>query len=242
MHLYHFSFLHCIWSHLHIKPFSYIQQYQNYHEDCDSRLNWLPRTRTRQASTLQPQDHNRDRTLTTRNSTTKSGGIISSIRHFQTQKRHSKRPKQWLGKRWERQERTRWCRCGYLVCFFPSNTEWYWFRENRTIAITPAKAQTSPWNEVEKVCRDYAVNGQKILTELPRSENSKPLRFVYLSGVSGERDPSKKPWILGQYSLLRVSFLPRFGVQICWYVSGRSRISDPFLRNREPKESLCHDR
>ncbi|KAJ8099000.1 putative nucleoside-diphosphate-sugar epimerase protein [Lipomyces tetrasporus] len=29
------------------------------------------------------------------------------------------------------------------------------------------------------------------------------VRFIYTSGANGERDPSKKPWVLGDYCLMR---------------------------------------
>jgi hypothetical protein len=71
---------------------------------------------------------------------------------------------------------------------------------NRTIAITPAKSKLVSWEKVVEVCRDYAVYGIETIASLA----DKPLRFVYISGVNAERDQEKKPWLLGDYSLMRV--------------------------------------
>ncbi|KXX80361.1 Protein FMP52, mitochondrial [Madurella mycetomatis] len=73
-----------------------------------------------------------------------------------------------------------------------------------TIAITPSKSATMPWEQTVKVCRDYAIKGIETLSQLPRGSQGKtPLRFVYISGSNSERDPSKKPMILGDYCLMR---------------------------------------
>ncbi|KXX79209.1 hypothetical protein MMYC01_203694 [Madurella mycetomatis] len=73
-----------------------------------------------------------------------------------------------------------------------------------TIAITPSQLKTTPWEQTVKVCRDYAIRGIETISQLPRhSQNQKPLRFVYISGINAERDQSKKPMILGDYCLLR---------------------------------------
>ncbi|KAK4040776.1 protein FMP52, mitochondrial, partial [Parachaetomium inaequale] len=73
-----------------------------------------------------------------------------------------------------------------------------------TIALTPGKAQTTPWEQTVKICRDYAVRGIETIAKLPRDgEGKQPLRFMYISGHAAERDPNKKPWILGDYCLMR---------------------------------------
>ncbi|KAK3361296.1 hypothetical protein B0T24DRAFT_660570 [Lasiosphaeria ovina] len=75
-----------------------------------------------------------------------------------------------------------------------------------TIAITPSKPKTAPWETVCKVCRDYAVTGIETMSQL-RGRNSdtdkQPFRFVYISGTASQRDPAQKPRLLGDYSLLR---------------------------------------
>ncbi|KAF4977819.1 hypothetical protein FZEAL_5726 [Fusarium zealandicum] len=71
------------------------------------------------------------------------------------------------------------------------------------LAITPTKANSMPAEQVRKVCLDYAMTGLDTIAKLPRDGVSQPLRFLYISGSSAERDPAKKPWILGNYSLMR---------------------------------------
>jgi hypothetical protein len=61
-----------------------------------------------------------------------------------------------------------------------------------------------PWEEVRKVCLDYTVTGLSITSQLTRDSKS-PFRFIYVSGSSAERDQSKKPMLLGDYLLMRVS-------------------------------------
>ncbi|KAI9745725.1 MAG: hypothetical protein M1818_001261 [Claussenomyces sp. TS43310] len=71
------------------------------------------------------------------------------------------------------------------------------------IAITPSQLKKMPWEEVRKICLDYTVTGLETIAELPRDSAGKPLRFIYTSGSSSERDQSKKPWVLGNYCLMR---------------------------------------
>jgi hypothetical protein len=76
---------------------------------------------------------------------------------------------------------------------------------NRTIAITPSKSRSFPWEQTVRVCRDYAIRGIETISQLAHeSQRDKPFRFVYISGSNAERDPKKKPWILGDYCLMRV--------------------------------------
>lgn len=72
------------------------------------------------------------------------------------------------------------------------------------MAITPSKSKTMPWDEVRKVCLDYTMAGLETLSKLPRGDATKPLQFLYVSGANTERDQTKKPWILGDYCLMRV--------------------------------------
>lgn len=85
---------------------------------------------------------------------------------------------------------------------------------DRLIAVTPSKSRTIPWDEVRRICLDYTMTGLETISQLPRDPASKPLRFVYTSGANAERDQSKKPWVLGDYCLMRVGFpspiLPSF--------------------------------
>lgn len=58
-----------------------------------------------------------------------------------------------------------------------------------------------PFSEARKICLDYTVTGIETISPIA----SKPFRFLYTSGVAAERDQTKKPWLLGDYSLMRVS-------------------------------------
>ncbi len=87
---------------------------------------------------------------------------------------------------------------------------------NRTIAITPGQLKSTPWEQTVKICRDYAIRGIETISQLPRGGDGKgPLRFVYISGNNAERDPTKKPLLLGDYCILRVcpvvqlTFIPK---------------------------------
>ncbi|RFU80021.1 hypothetical protein TARUN_2243 [Trichoderma arundinaceum] len=71
------------------------------------------------------------------------------------------------------------------------------------MAVTLPNSKAMPWDEVRKICLDYTIAGLETLSKLPRGNAAKPLRFLYLSGANTERDQTKKPWVLGDYSLLR---------------------------------------
>lgn len=75
---------------------------------------------------------------------------------------------------------------------------------HRTIAITPSNIKNIGWEETCKISRDYALKGIETISQLPRGDAKKPLRFIYLSGVNAERDQSKRPWLLADYGLMRV--------------------------------------
>lgn len=76
----------------------------------------------------------------------------------------------------------------------------------RTIAVTPSKLKTVTPEESAKISRDYAVTAIDTISHLARPIDSKtPLRFIYMSGANAERDPAKKPWVLGDNALMRVS-------------------------------------
>jgi hypothetical protein len=81
----------------------------------------------------------------------------------------------------------------------------------RTVAVTPGKARSMDFNEVRRVCQDYALLGMKTIFEA-RANATTPFRFVYLSGVAAVRDQTKKPTFMAQYSLMRVcssTYAPR---------------------------------
>ncbi|KAM3540413.1 hypothetical protein ARSEF1564_006649 [Beauveria bassiana] len=71
------------------------------------------------------------------------------------------------------------------------------------LAITPTASKTMDFEAVKTVCVDYVMKGFDTLKQLPRPQSGKPLRFVYASGAKAERDQTKKPWILGDYTLMR---------------------------------------
>ncbi|KAM7201760.1 hypothetical protein V8F20_004721 [Naviculisporaceae sp. PSN 640] len=70
-----------------------------------------------------------------------------------------------------------------------------------TVAVIPPKLSSTPWETTVKACRDYATYALRTMSEL--SDKAKPFRFLYMSGVNAERDQSKKPFMLGDYCLLR---------------------------------------
>ncbi|KAF2014064.1 NAD(P)-binding protein [Aaosphaeria arxii CBS 175.79] len=57
------------------------------------------------------------------------------------------------------------------------------------LAITPSKSKGVDFEELTRVCHDYTMNG---LREIASVANNGKLRFVYTSGVGGERDPTQK--------------------------------------------------
>ncbi|KAE8450785.1 hypothetical protein EG329_005698 [Mollisiaceae sp. DMI_Dod_QoI] len=57
---------------------------------------------------------------------------------------------------------------------------------SETIAITPTKSKTTPFDIVTKVTRDYTLAGIDALSKV--NKTSKPLRFIYFSGVAVSRD------------------------------------------------------
>jgi hypothetical protein len=81
--------------------------------------------------------------------------------------------------------------------------------EDRTLAITPTKSRSVPWDEVVKVCHDYTMAGLQAICEARGSAKSSPLRFLYMSGMAAERDQTKPPKFMPKYCLLRVSWWSR---------------------------------
>ncbi|TVY14111.1 hypothetical protein LARI1_G008166 [Lachnellula arida] len=67
------------------------------------------------------------------------------------------------------------------------------------IAITPSQLSKMPFPEARKICLDYTVTGLQTITPLA----STPFRFLYTSGASSERDATKKPWVLGDFCVMR---------------------------------------
>ncbi|KAJ8128888.1 hypothetical protein O1611_g4746 [Lasiodiplodia mahajangana] len=59
-----------------------------------------------------------------------------------------------------------------------------------TIAVTPAKLKSLPWEETVKVCRGYALAAIEAVAAAPRKQD-KPLRFIYINGHFAPRDRSE---------------------------------------------------
>ncbi|KAM0234655.1 hypothetical protein ACHAP5_010007, partial [Fusarium lateritium] len=64
-------------------------------------------------------------------------------------------------------------------------------------------------------------------------DNPEPLRFIYVSGCNAERDPSKKPWFLGDYCLLRG--------QVEKQIIERAHLSDGRMQVLVTKQGLVSD-
>ena len=77
----------------------------------------------------------------------------------------------------------------------------------RTIAVVPLKHHTvSSFDEIRKISLDFAIKGIETISQLPRGETKIPLRFIYMSssGSVREDEGGKKPFYLGEYTLMRV--------------------------------------
>jgi hypothetical protein len=68
--------------------------------------------------------------------------------------------------------------------------------------VTPSKSKTMDFKDVRRICHDYTLIGLKAITETRTA--SSPFRFMYLSGQAAERDQTKTPSFMPQYSLMRV--------------------------------------
>ncbi|KPM36032.1 Succinate-semialdehyde dehydrogenase [NADP(+)] [Neonectria ditissima] len=69
-----------------------------------------------------------------------------------------------------------------------------------TVAITPSKSKSFEFAEVKRVCQDAPLAGLKAMHE---ASPSRPFRFVYMSGFTAERDQTKTPDFMPQYTLMR---------------------------------------
>ncbi len=70
--------------------------------------------------------------------------------------------------------------------------------------MTPTKSKAMNPADVKRVCHDYTMAGLRAIYE---AGPARPFRFLYMSGSNAVRDPAKKPWLLGDYSVMRVSCL-----------------------------------
>ncbi|KAF7563554.1 hypothetical protein G7046_g565 [Stylonectria norvegica] len=69
-----------------------------------------------------------------------------------------------------------------------------------TIAITPSKSKSFAFSEVKRICQDSTIAGFKAIHA---SGTSRPFRFIYMSGIGAERDQTKTPDWMPEYSLMR---------------------------------------
>ncbi|KAK8036948.1 hypothetical protein PG991_001262 [Apiospora marii] len=75
-----------------------------------------------------------------------------------------------------------------------------------TIAITPSKMKETPWDEVVKITRDYALTALHTMADM-RPATEGPLRFVYISGHFAPRDRSHVVKQLTDFGLVEVALL-----------------------------------
>ncbi|KAI1769312.1 hypothetical protein GGR53DRAFT_473857 [Hypoxylon sp. FL1150] len=75
-----------------------------------------------------------------------------------------------------------------------------------TIAVTPSKLKTIPYEEVCKISRDYAVKAIKALAELRKNPKG-PLRFIYISGHMSFRTRDEVPEMLRAHGLVDYSLM-----------------------------------
>lgn len=76
--------------------------------------------------------------------------------------------------------------------------------QSRTIGLTPSKSSSHPWAQVVKICCDYTLTGLETISQLPRSDpNGTPFRFIYISAMGIERNPPSKPWIMGDFKVMK---------------------------------------
>ncbi|KAJ5584340.1 uncharacterized protein N7459_004140 [Penicillium hispanicum] len=75
-----------------------------------------------------------------------------------------------------------------------------------TIAVTPMKLQTTPFEETCKICRDYATTAIRTLDGL-RLKPTGPLRFLYMSGHFAPRRREEVPKQLQDHGLINYGLL-----------------------------------
>ncbi|KUI71434.1 hypothetical protein VM1G_07009 [Cytospora mali] len=75
-----------------------------------------------------------------------------------------------------------------------------------TIAVTPSKLNSSPWEETCKVSRDYALTAIQTLAGLHRKHDA-PLRFVYISGHFAPRKRTDDMKVLDEHGMMAYGLL-----------------------------------
>ncbi|EMR66325.1 putative nucleoside-diphosphate-sugar epimerase protein [Eutypa lata UCREL1] len=76
-------------------------------------------------------------------------------------------------------------------------------KNTETVAILPTQLSSYTKEEIRRVCLESAVAGIEIMCQ---AGPAKPFRFLYMSGAGAERNQSKRPKVMPEYSLLRVSY------------------------------------
>ena len=82
----------------------------------------------------------------------------------------------------------------------------------RTVAITPRKSRSLPFDEVRRICHDHTLAGLEAVFKAHSQGGgtSSPFRFLYMSGTASERDQGKKPRLMADYYLMRVREPPPY--------------------------------
>ncbi|KAJ4269765.1 hypothetical protein NW762_001433 [Fusarium torreyae] len=101
------------------------------------------------------------------------------------------------------------------------------------VGVTPGKLKQHTWEQTRTICSEYALSAADTFAKLPRDGKSEPLRFIYVSGSNAERDPSKKPWILGDYCVMRG--------QVEKQVLERAQLSDGRMQVLVTKQGSVND-
>lgn len=111
-------------------------------------------------------------------------------------------------------------------------------RQYRTVAVTPGKAMSMDPAEVKHICDDCTVAGFKAMCD---AVPAKPFRFFYFSGAPSMLDSLPKSFILGDYSIMRVSRPFLRNAELAWAIGqgyalqvnlGVSNHLSPFCRPR----------
>ncbi|KAI1802327.1 NAD(P)-binding protein [Daldinia bambusicola] len=69
-----------------------------------------------------------------------------------------------------------------------------------TVAVTPMKSKAYDFKEVKRICQTCTIKGLKAIHE---SGISKPFRFLYMSGITAERDRAKPVQYHPEYTYMR---------------------------------------
>lgn len=68
--------------------------------------------------------------------------------------------------------------------------------------MTPFNAHKSDSEEVKRVCQECTMAGFEAMHE---AGPSRPFRFLYFSAEGTPQDLTKKPMLMGDYQIMRVS-------------------------------------